>query len=312
MNAPRPFAALALAIASSTALLWTATAGAAPTPVTVYYMTASTTSGLSSDAYTAGCRFARNHPGGNRLLLLDFGAARKVTSTTYGAIALVSNHLFSNADILTALQRGADGVHDCYVRGDTIVAYGNSNYHLSGAGLSQADAYNVGYYQSQRASQLDSYQASKNYNRQNAAIGSDMEPSWDGPAITRKIADGASAQGFAPLFDFGSADGCPWSGSGGSCNNGWTVADVAYVSWDAPACWPLPEIYYNNVSDPVNANQWTVVRRNSESRFGGTYYFYGVTGTPGVGLTPAQGWDALNARNPGRVLPELVNIVFSS
>jgi len=166
--------------------------------------------------------------------------------------------------------------------------------------MTQTDAYNVGYYQSSRAQQLASYQRSLGYNRQTAAIAGDIEPSWDGAPISRKIVDGASAHGYALLYDYGSADGCPASGSGGTCNNGWQVADLAHVSFSGSAV-PLPEIYYT-----VNADQWTVVRRWWNGNATGGYLFWGTTATVGVGLTPAQGWDALAARNPGIVLGELV------
>lgn len=58
--------------------------------------------------------------------MLDFGAARKVDANTWGAIDF-SNTLFSNPSILSALKSAADGHHNYYVRGSTIIACGNSN-----------------------------------------------------------------------------------------------------------------------------------------------------------------------------------------
>ncbi|HJQ73422.1 MAG TPA: hypothetical protein VJ814_00950 [Gaiellaceae bacterium] len=55
----------------------------APSPVTASYMYGSTASALQSYAYARGCDFARAQPGsGLRMLLLDFGAARKLSSST--------------------------------------------------------------------------------------------------------------------------------------------------------------------------------------------------------------------------------------
>ena len=136
------------------------------------------------------------------------------------------------------------------------IVYGNSNYHLSGSGMSSTDAWYAGYHQSQTAQDLAGYQASKGYDSQTADAASDMEPSWDGVSITKQLVNGDAAQGWALYYDFGSADGCPQSGSAdGPCNNGWHASDVGYVS-DHGLALPLPEIYYT-----ANANQWTVVRK---------------------------------------------------
>jgi hypothetical protein len=165
--------------------------------------------------------------------------------------------------------------------------------------MTQADAYNAGYYQSARAEQLADYQRAAGYTRQTAAVGSDVEPAWDRAATSRKLVDGASAQGYALLFDFGSADGCPASGSGGSCNNGWSVGDVGHVSYAGSAV-PLPEIYYT-----ANANQWTVVRKWWNANTNGGYFFPGITASTGVGLTPTASWNTLNSLNNGLVGSEL-------
>jgi hypothetical protein len=274
-------------------------ATAAPTPVTAWYMYGTTLSGLQSNANAHGCYFGQHHPSGNRLMLLDFGAARKVDANTWGAIDF-SNTLFSNSSILSAMKSAADGHHNCYNgTGSTVIGYGNSNYHMSNAGLSTTDAWYAGYYQSQRASDLYSYQSSKGYNQQSADAASDMEPAWDGQLITKQLVNGDTAQGFALYYDYGSADGCPSSGSSGSCSNGWDVGDVAYVSYHGVAV-PMPEIYYT-----VNADQWTVVRRWWNNNNSG-YLFWGTTGTTGVGLTAQGGWDALNSRNSGLVLSDLI------
>jgi len=101
-------------------------------------------------------------------------------------------------------------------------------------------------------------------------------------------------------YDFGSADGCPQSGSSnGACNNGWHVSDVGYASYHGLAL-PLPEIYYG-----VNASQWTVVRRWWNGNHGG-YFFAGATATTGAGLTPGVAWNTLNSLNGGLVDSELV------
>ena len=277
-----------------------AAAAAAPQPVSAWYAYGSSPADLASYAYAHGCDFARSQPGtGLRLLLLDFGAARKLNAGTWGTIDF-SNTAVSNADILAALKAAADGYHNCHVRGSADIVYGNSNYHLSASGMSSADAWYAGYRQSERAGDLYDYQAAKGYGSETSDAASDMEPSWDGAAITKQLVNGAQAHGWSAYYDFGSADGCPQSGSSdGSCNNGWHVSDVAYVSFHGLAL-PLPEIYY-----PANANQWTVVRKWWNAGMGG-YSFAGVTATTGAGLTPGTAWNTLNSLNAGLVDPELV------
>ena len=102
-----------------------AAAAAAPAPVTAWYMYGSSASDLRSYAYAHGCDFARAQPEtAIRVLLLDFGAARKLDSSTWGAVDF-SNTTFSNADILAALKRAADGYHNCHVKGGVDIVYGN-------------------------------------------------------------------------------------------------------------------------------------------------------------------------------------------
>jgi len=276
-----------------------AAARAALSPVTAWYVYGTTASELASYAYARGCDFARAQPDTRlRLLLLDFGAARKLSSTTWGAVDF-SNTRFSNADILAALKRAADGYHNCHARGSVDIAYGSTNYRMSGSGMTASDAWSAGWHQSERSQNLHGYQASRGYDSQTSDAAADLEPSWDGVTITKALVDGDEAQGWALYFDFGSADGCPQSGSAdGACTNGWRVSDVAYVSFAGLAL-PLPEIYY-----AANASQWTVVRKWWEAGEG-WYAFAGATASTGVGLTPAAAWNTLNSSNSGLVEPEL-------
>jgi hypothetical protein len=292
--------ALAIALAAGVGSL-PALALAAPSPVTASYMYGASASALNSYAYARGCDFAADQPGtGRRVLLLDFGAARKLSSASWGAVDF-SNTLFSNSTILGALKRAADGYHDCHVQGAVDVVYGNSNYHMSNSGMSSTDAWDAGYHQSGSAEDLHDYQVSKGYDSQTSDAAADMEPSWDGQSITKQLVNGDEAQGWALYYDFGSADGCSQSGSAdGACNNGWHVSDVGYVSFHGLAL-PLPEIYYT-----ANANQWTVVRKWWDANNSGDYFFAGVTASTGVGLTPATAWNTLSSLNSGLVGSELV------
>jgi len=292
-----PVKVLLSAVVAVTAVVSAPAAAAALTPVTAWYMYGSSVGDLQSYAYAHGCDFAGAQPGTSvRVLLLDFGAARKLDSNTWGAVDF-SNTRFSNADILSALERAADGYHNCHVRGGVDIAYGNSNYHLTGSGMSGSDAWWAGYHQAERSQNLAAYQGSKGYTSQTSDAAADMEPSWDGASITKQLLNGNQAQGWALDYDFGSADGCPQSGSSdGPCNNGWRVSDVGYVSFHGLAL-PLPEIYYS-----ANARQWTVVRK----QWGSGYFFAGVTASTGVGLAPTSAWSTLDSLNSGLVDSEVV------
>lgn len=139
----------------------------------------------------------------------------------------------------------------------------------------------------------------------------DLEPSWNSTTNTCAWADGyAGVSGRPPYYDFGSADGCPTSGTrpgiDGTCNNGWRQSDVWYVSWGVSPAWPLPQIYNTT---GANARQWQQISLYGYyNQSGRTLYFPGEMtqyqacqqrgGCAGTDNTPSQGWqqlyDALN------------------
>ena len=291
---------IALAAAACAASVLAPLAHATPVPVKAFYVYGSTARSLQHSAYSDGRVFAVRQPDGtSRVMMLDFGAARKLDSDTWGVLGF-SGTYFSNAYVLQALEGAADGYHDGNSGGQVLITYGNSNYHLSSHGMGTSNTWYAGYYQEARARQLVDYEKQRVYSREYAAAGSDMEPSWEGPTVTRQLVNGATAYDFGLYYNYGSADGCPWTGSGGSCNNGWDSDDAAYVSYHGMA-WGLPEIYYT-----VNADQWTVIRRAWEASHPDDFLFAGVTAEGGAGLSPQGSWNALAARNPGRVLDELI------
>lgn len=282
-----------------------ALAATAPPGVQAFYMFGSTVNSLENEAKTDGCTFAQNQPDNQTyILLLDFGAARMFPNGDTGTIDF-SNTTFRSSSILLALERAADGYHNCHVKGGVIIEFGNSNYHMSNVGMTNSDAWHAGYDQEQVAEDLSDYQVAHGYSSQGSGAASDMEPSYDGPTITKQLINGAGTQGWALYDDYGSVDGCPTSGSSnGPCNNGWDVSDVGYVSFHGLAV-PLPEIYY-----AVSASQWTVVRKywNATHAAELDYFFDGVTGERTVpsGISATAAWNLLNSKNPGLVGPNLV------
>ena len=292
------------AVLASVAAYPALASAAAPKPVSAYYMYGTTLTALNAGASSDGCDFASHQPDYQTdIMLLDFGAARALAGGDYGTIDF-SGTTFTNASILQALESAADGYHGCHVKGGAIIEYGNSNYHMSNVGMTNTDAWNAGYDQEVTAENLSVYQWTHGYSSQGSGAASDIEPSYDGPLISKQLVNGASARNFAVYDNFGSVDGCPTSGSSnGHCNNGWDVSDVAYVSFHGLAV-PLPEIYYT-----VSANQWTVVRKWWNANTSSSFFFDGVTGAtpaPSGGVNATTGWSTLNSKNPGLVGDNLI------
>jgi hypothetical protein len=85
--------------------------------------------------------------------------------------------------------------------------------------------------------------------------GNDIEPDWSGYPDALSWIAGYSDTTTQPYLNFGSADGCPTdTADNGGCNNGWTQANLWYVSYGHPHAIAAPEIYY-----PVQARQWHMI-----------------------------------------------------
>ena len=74
----------------------------------------------------------------------------------------------------------------------------------------------------------------------------DLEPGWGPSGTARAWVNGFVATTTERLWNFGSADGCPQKVGGLSCNNGWTIEDVIWVSAQAgPNIVALPQVHTN-------------------------------------------------------------------
>ena len=271
-----------------------ATAQAAPKAASAYYVRNTTVSGLNSTLYTWGCNFAKAHPNTDQLAIIDFGQPTKIGPGTYGALDFNTTNptVFSNAEILTALENFADGHHNCYIQGTTTISLGVNNYHISSSLGSEADATNDGYYIGQRSAQLGSYESSHGYNRQSYGGAIDLELDWQGPIYSTDWTNGFNnyANQYASgdfYYDYGDAAGCP---PYGSCNNGWSVPKVYNVAWGILHAESVPEIYYSG-----NGHEWTNIAGYNGSS--GLAYWDGATGeisSASGHLTPSESWTTLN------------------
>lgn len=86
----------------------------------------------------------------------------------------------------------------------------------------------------------------------------DLEPGWGPPGQARSWVDGFVRASSLRLWNFGSADGCPQSVSTDlTCNNGWTIDDVLWVSSHAgPNVFAMPQIHTQSGSQ---SRQWAVM-----------------------------------------------------
>ena len=101
----------------------------------------------------------------------------------------------------------------------------------------------------------------------------DMEPGFRaGYSATKSWLQGYLSATSAPFVFTGSADGCAWSYTGGSCNNGWTMSDLYYLTGGA---YPIRMINLPQIYNTTMAAQWryislTGVRaRHPRINFGG-------------------------------------------
>jgi len=263
----------------------------APKPVPAWYMTATTTRDLVRQAKHSACVFAKRQPKGSRLMLFDFGAARKYPDGTFGA-SLREIRRFRNGAILDALEKAAEVYKRCHRRGSVTIAYGNTNSMPDY--MSKADAHQAGVQQALTVKHLRKFQHGRHhYENQSAAAAGDIEPGWGHPGVSKALVNGANRTTY---YDFGNAGGCPGQPGAQGCHNGWDLGDLGEVSMGGHSL-PLPQIYR-----PYEAIQWARV----QARWDGRYFFAGVTGAPIEPLSPAQGWRELK-RKADHVRRELVS-----
>ncbi len=135
----------------------------------------------------------------------------------------------------------------------------------------------------------------------------DFEPGYSSSAAARAWTIGYDASANYRYYDYGSADGCPYTetstpGEDQPCWPGWYQSDVEWVSWGDDWAFPLPEIY---LTDWINAWQWQKISVYAyyndapydELEFTATLTQYEACQqqgcAPGVDNTAAEGWRQL-------------------
>ncbi|HET7814613.1 MAG TPA: hypothetical protein VFL13_09590 [Candidatus Baltobacteraceae bacterium] len=271
---------IAGAALACTALMQTNAAAAPANTVSRYMATVNTTT-----LYNEGC--AMGKAGQSGVVILDYGEP-DVSGTTQGTYDYGSAFV-SDSAIVSAAESYLDGFWNCSPSSPQLrLAIGSSNYggHVtSAAGTAWGNAVNS----------LNSYISTKGYGSQEFARGAiDAEPGWDTAFTgTSNWITGYNAATSTPLYDFGSADACPYSGYSGNCD-GWGQHGLWWVSWGNTDGYPLPEIYQWSMAD-----QWytesvysATTQSNGKLGFLGTMTQYAASGNTGT-YTPAQGFDTL-------------------
>ena len=163
----------------------------------------------------------------------------------------------------------------------TLAAGGNNYYTMS---------YNAGVNSAYATRNLQSY-ITNNTNHVFGRGAEDIE-TWSGRATSAQMYNwynGWHATTGGPYVNFGSADGCPTSGTGWWCSYGWNVGDYYNFSWGFGEAYFTPETYYN-----VNAAQWNWIASRSHPM-----YPDGPLNQPnGAGNSASQAWAALNQYFP--------------
>ena len=228
-------------------------------------------------SYAVGCRVGT--AGLSGLVILDYGQpdvhdARgniNMKGTVEGS-ALSENLVFaSTAQIAASVEKYLSGYYNCVhsTSKSLHVGVGTNNLPLKGyrsVTATHAKAW------AQMINDLDHYLITSGYARQEYVGGAfDAEPGWGNLADTRGWIDAYASQTHLPLYNFGSADGCPDHPNDpirpappATCNNGWTLEDLWYVSFGNPSARnPLPQIYLN-----LAAYEWYNLERYAVATHG--------------------------------------------
>lgn len=188
----------------------------------------------------AACDQARKVRQG--VIVLSFGKPVEGGANGFG-------RTITNAEIVATTSAWAAGLAECGI-GPWEVALGTSN---SGGVTRQS-----GYLGGRAWARLVAAARAEADPRVVIAGAVDLEPGWGPPGQARAWVDGYVDTTQARLWNFGSADGCPQTfGADLTCNNGWTLDDVLWVSSHAgPNVLAMPQIHTQSGSQ---ARQWAVL-----------------------------------------------------
>jgi hypothetical protein len=247
---------------------------------------------LSDSAFwQSGCDQAASS---NAIVILDFGQPW-ISGSTWGAQYWYygGGRFLSTATIADYVEDWATGYYQCSDAYHYITVAAGINSDSSHVSSNHAQAWST------MVDGINVWLANAGYSGRVTAAGAiDAEPGFYASASSdRKWAGGYATT--SAFYDFGSADGCSWTGysapPGGACNSGWHQDDEWYMSWGAPAAYPLPEVYdsytitlSNGTTDRM-AQQWEMIRLYGYHYKTGAIFIEGTMSTT-VGVSPSTSW----------------------
>jgi hypothetical protein len=298
--------ALAFAIfAFATPIKMAFAAATPPLYTTSWYMDTTTPASLPTAAYNMGCTLGThdlNTPGTqDDVVILLFGKPG-YSNNTYGAYDWISpgninNPVFvTSAQIASSVENFGAGYWACTGSDSTSQLFVAAGVNNSGSG----ETYNHGSAWATMTTSISSWIITNGYSSQvTVRAAGDMEPGINTSTPTIAWVNGYSASYGSGLwlYNVGSADGCPSSGTdtaSSPCNNSWTVDNVWYVSYGPTPLFALPEIY--NTAG-VNGIQWGLIDNYKYIYFAAALTQSQACGQlghcSGIDYTPAQGWTNL-------------------
>ena len=254
--------------------------------------------------YTMGCNQGKSSDSlgqPHQMVILNFGDPGWETYGTWGAWDTYVGGFQTNAAIENAVKSYMQGFYDCTVydsKSFMTVAPGVTN---DGSGINSAAANALGTAWGNMIKDLNSWIVTRGMQYQLTTFGAlDAEPSWGPYSYSQAWATGFMASNLN-YYDFGSADGCPPSGTG-SCNNGWNQADEYALAWGNRTAIGVPQIYLS-----TQAQQWAAISAwgNAHTSSGPILWAAALSqyqackdhGDPCTGEdnTPLQSWQQLTA-----------------
>lgn len=188
----------------------------------------------------AACDQAKKVPRG--VVILSFGMQVATGTNGFGKT-------ITNEQMIATTSAWATGLAEC-ATGPWEVSVGTSN----SGGVTRYNGYLGGRAWAKLVDQARA--ASDPRTLVSGAV--DLEPGWGPPGQARAWVDGYVDNTQSRLWNFGSADGCPQTISTDlTCNNGWTIDDVLWVSSHAGASvLAMPQIHTKSGSQ---SRQWAVL-----------------------------------------------------
>lgn len=214
-----------------------------------------------------------------QVVILDFGAPRQITSSTYGQQLFgYKAPILSYGRILQAIQQFSNGYHTGWQTpkaGSITIVWGTNNGRIPPSWSTQQTTTAAQQLATQGAS-LRSYVSNQKYNRQHVAVGDDIEQDittgdWNDYPITKTFVDAYNAVTNRPFFiNFGS-DEIGGLQTPQPCCGQWTVAGVVHVSRSSKSA-ACPQIYYR-----VRTSEWTATEYYADViAHGAPIYFFCV------------------------------------